>query len=154
MTIEASETSEVEMSKRLSLLIAVVLLAGAEPSDAAKDDLKKMQGEWAAEKAQRGGTDAPADVLGKLRVKIDGDRISIDEGEAREEKAQIALDPAQKPAAMDIKLLRQGGEMVKGIYKIDGDTLTICWAKDGDRPTEFASKAGTSHVLFVLKRRK
>src|SRR5262245_49892516 len=142
------------MTRGLPIVLAVGLLMGAEPSDAAKEGLKKLQGEWIVEKAQRGGMDAPADKLLKLRIKIDGTRISIDEGEARDEAAQLALDPSQKPAAVDIKPLREGKDTVRGIYKLDGDSLTMCWAKEGERPTEFASKTGTSHVLFVLKRKK
>jgi hypothetical protein len=32
--------------------------------------------------------------------------------------------------------------------------MTVCFARRGDRPTEFASKEGTSVVLLVLKREK
>ena len=40
------------------------------------------------------------------------------------------------------------------IYQLSGDTLRICWAplEKRERPTEFASKAGTGHSLLVLRR--
>jgi hypothetical protein len=40
-----------------------------------------------------------------------------------------------------------------GIYKLDGDTLTICLeARGNERPTEFATKEGSVANLIVLKR--
>ncbi len=141
------------MRKRLPLLFAVGLLLAAEPpGDAAKDDLKKMQGEWIVEEAQRGGNTATGDELKKMLVTIKGSRITIDVGEARDEVAQMTLDPNEKPAAVDLKA--RGNEVMKGIYKLDGGMLTVCWSKEGERPTEFASKSGTMQVLLVMKRRK
>jgi len=145
------------MSQRIvaSLGVVVVFLLGADaPSDAAKKDLAALQGEWKVEKAVRGGMAAPADVVEKLKLKFEGVKVVVDEGTARDEQAEVTLDPSKKPAAVDIVPTRPGKEIVKGIYKLDGDSLTMCWAKSGERPSEFASKEGTEVVLFVLKRVK
>jgi uncharacterized protein (TIGR03067 family) len=143
------------MIKRFACLLVVGLLMGADqPSDAAKKDLEKLQGDWKVEKAQRGGMDAPANVLEKLTLVVKGDSMTVSEGGVRDEKAAITLDPGKSPAAIDIKPARAGRDTVLGIYKLDGDSLTLCWAKDGARPTDFASKEGSNHVLFVLKRIK
>ena len=147
--------SEFLMAKRFACLLVVGLLMGADqPSDAAKKDLEKLQGEWKIEKAQRGGEAAPAELLGKLSLTIKGDSMTVSEGSARDEKATISLDPGKSPAAIDIKPARPGRETVLGIYKLNGDSLTLCWSKEGARPTEFASKPKSDQVLFVLKRAK
>jgi uncharacterized protein (TIGR03067 family) len=47
------------------------------------------------------------------------------------------------------------GKTFRGIYEFGGDTRKVCLAPEGkDRPKEFSSKAGSGHILAVLKRVK
>ena len=67
------------------------------------------------------------------------------------------LDPGKSPAHLDFTY-EDGpakGTTLKGVYKFEGDTLTVCFGGFGkDRPTEFASKAGSGTILIVQKRAK
>jgi hypothetical protein len=46
------------------------------------------------------------------------------------------------------------GKTFKGIYRLSGDTLTICTntKPDGNRPSRFAAEAGSFQTLTVLVR--
>jgi uncharacterized protein (TIGR03067 family) len=136
-------------------VVAILLVAADPPTDAAKNDLSKIQGEWVVQQAQRNGKDAPEKARESIKIKIDGSKITISDAQSvRDETAEITLDPSKSPATIDLKPSRPGGEeLVPGIYKLDGEMLTLCWTKQGGgRPTEFSTKAGDDHVLFVLKR--
>jgi uncharacterized protein (TIGR03067 family) len=135
--------------------IGLLSTAVAQKEGADKNDLEKFQGKWAT---------ASITVDGKKEDEIK-DRFLVIKGEKAtflyEDKERgtgsITLDPGQSPARLDFKY-EDGpakGKTLKGIYKFDGDTLTLCYGGFGnDRPTEFASKAGSGTILIVQKRAK
>ncbi len=63
----------------------------------------------------------------------------------------LRIDPSKTPSEID--LTTQFDEVLKGIYRINGDELSICLAKrDGDeRPTEFHAPLGSNDALLRLK---
>jgi uncharacterized protein (TIGR03067 family) len=66
-----------------------------------------------------------------------------------------AVKPAgDKPAGIDLLFADPDAKPWKqGIYKLDGDVLTICWGEK-DRPTEFTAKSGSGNRMNVFKRLK
>ncbi|MDY3562819.1 TIGR03067 domain-containing protein [Gemmata sp. JC673] len=144
-------------------VVAVVLLAPAEPpkaevkelSAAAKKEVDKLQGKWKLVKGSRAGKEYEhTEGTPELIVEFKG-RTWLLNGV---EKAEIvALDPSSDPKCLDLKSLEQprGANTVdEGIFKLDGDTLTICWYQGADknRPTSFDIPKDKDTILGVPKR--
>jgi uncharacterized protein (TIGR03067 family) len=125
------------------LLLPVLSLALApapflRPSKTPADDMKQMQGEWACASYIIEGK--PRDVVARpLTITIRGNLMSFGSptdtwrvnlkwlGHVR----CMDLDRAGRTAGTDLSL---------GIYRLKGDTLTICWrdlSKDKARPLSF-----------------
>lgn len=116
-------------------------------------ELQSLQGEWVVTELGRAGeVVAVKDEKEVLQIKnarwiFDG----VDKGEV------IALDPKANPKCFDLKSIEQGrkGEIDEGIYKLEGDTLTVCYhqGRGKQRPTRFETKAeNPDTILAVLKR--
>jgi uncharacterized protein (TIGR03067 family) len=69
------------------------------------------------------------------------------------------VDPGLKPAAIDFAHTEGTlkGKAWKGIYVLDGDTLTMCDNApnlDKGRPAALEAKSGSGYVLITFKRAK
>ena len=136
------------------ILGAGLVLAGALPAGAQT----ALEGNWVATKAETNGAASPA-VVGH-RLSFSGDRFEIKSKDGKTVYAgTVRTDAKARPAAIDFAhtLGALNGKAWKGIYKLDGDTLTVCdnaadLAKG--RPAAFESKSGSGYVLLTFVRAK
>lgn len=125
-------------------------------ADEPKKEHDKLQGEWSVVSWEGKTFSLTAEKVKKSNLVIEGDvwQPTIDDKKAI--KFEAKLDPSKSPKEIDITLLEKfGGKdgfRMTGIYKLDGDTLTVCRtiSPDYDRPKEF--KVAEGYVLIVFKR--
>jgi len=140
--------------------------AAQEPSQ----DHKAIQGTWLVVEYDQDGKQPPAEILKKMQVVIQADKItirprlvvevtpltkdkvkfSLDEGKSDE--SQFKLDPSKKTKVLD---LTWPGETrtTKGMYLLDDNTLRICFALGNqNRPKRFPDEPKSGLVRMVLKR--
>ena len=135
------------------LTLSIVLLVGYQ-DDAAKAEIKKFDGTWQLTSAIADGKKTPDEIVKKIRVVIkDGKHTVYFEKDVVAKEVPFKIDATQTPKTVEDSL--PDGTTIKGIYKIDGDTLTSCVAQIGkDRPTKFESTEGSGHTLRVFTRVK
>jgi uncharacterized protein (TIGR03067 family) len=146
------------MKRFLVLVVSVALLAADAKDDAVKKEVEKFQGSWTGVSLEAGGQKAPDEFAKQNKITFTGDKYVQTMGGQTVEAGTQKLDPTKKPKTMDISVTEgdMKGSTQLGIYEIEGDTLKICVAEHGskDRPTEFATKAGSRNMLIVLKKDK
>jgi uncharacterized protein (TIGR03067 family) len=130
-----------------------LILAFAQPADDAQE---RLQGTWTATKAERDGN-AADDVVGH-RLSFTGDRFQILSKDGKPLYAGIVrVNPSARPWAINFEHTEEAlkGKTWKGIYVLDGDTLTICDNApnlDEGRPVSFETKSGSGYELITFTR--
>jgi uncharacterized protein (TIGR03067 family) len=143
------------MHRLTSAMCWLILATGLVLAQPAEEAQKQLQGTWTATKAERDGK-AADDVIGH-RLSFTGNRFQIESKDRMPlYVGTVHVDPSAKPAAIDFEhaegVLK--GKAWKGIYGLDGDTLTICDNApnlDERRPTAFEAKSGSGYVLITFK---
>ncbi|MDQ6432508.1 TIGR03067 domain-containing protein [Mesorhizobium sp. LHD-90] len=135
-------------------LVAAATLGLAQPAVAAEE----LQGTWVATKVVSEGK--PAENLVGHRLTFDGANFQIRSSDGKTIFAgTTSVDPAARPASIDF-VNTQGdavGKTWKGIYALDGDTLSICDNSpnlEAGRPTALEAASGSGHALFIFERAK
>jgi uncharacterized protein (TIGR03067 family) len=124
----------------------------------AADDRDTIQGRWKPVSIERGGKPIASrtEPNDKMALVIEGDKYDWTGGDVPM-GGTYTLDPSKTPKEID--LTPSGGpnrgRILKGIYRIQGDTLKVCLAGPGEgRATEFESKEGSRHSFYIMRRAK
>jgi uncharacterized protein (TIGR03067 family) len=142
----------------------------APTDDDRKKDANTLQGSWSFQSLILDGNEAPAQIAEAMSpLKVKGDKMTLRQGItiAEQDNGNIRFGLGDNP--IDLQITLRGsipkqlqvdavdpeyrGMSRTWIYKLNGDTLTICIGGTPDRkpPVEFTSKKGTKQELWVLK---
>lgn len=120
-----------------------------------ENPIAHQQGSWQVVSFTRNETVTPKVITDSIVRIVEKDHVIW----KREGKAfagtKVEWDTTKTPMWIDV--LPDGGpskgEKIPGIYKVDGNLLTICMADKGKaRPTQFASPKGSDHTLMVFRK--
>jgi len=144
------------MSARIVLPFLAVALVAADPPRDAKKELEQLQGEWTIVSLENRGQKVAEETVKDMKLTVKGEEWKVTRDGTTVADVTFKLDPSKDPKAIDMTFKVNGEEAaLKGIYKLDGDTLTLCrtMSPDAGRPTEFKTSADGG-VLTVWKRAK
>ncbi|MCU0705749.1 MAG: TIGR03067 domain-containing protein [Fimbriiglobus sp.] len=133
----------------LAMGVAVVFAATA-----AADDKTPLEGKWTINSLTRDGK-ADDGMKGATRVH-EADKYIITppkDSKAPTTEGTFTVDAAKKTIDMKPSSGNFKGKTLLGVYKLDGDTLTIAF-HESERPTGFESKEGSKVVVAVMKKAK
>jgi uncharacterized protein (TIGR03067 family) len=101
-----------------------------------------------------GGEPEPSPPGQRLAFAADGTFVALEDGGCQG-AGTFETDPTAGLPALDMNQHGAVGTLT-GIWKVEGDTLTICVTRDakGGRPAAFVAAPGSDWALVVLRRVK
>lgn len=121
--------------------------AKAEPK--VRTDQELIQGTWQIVGLEANGKPEPAANYKGNAITFSKDKATLREGNYPAIDFTFTLDPTKTPRAID---LTAKTVVIRGVYKLEGDDLTLSLSVGGSRPADFATKAGGESETFTLKR--
>ena len=138
------------------LCTVALLIASDQPKpDTNKNDLERMQGDWAAVSMTHDGHKLPDDDAQSLFRTVKGDQYNLFLFKKVIGKGTFKIDATKNPKTIDFQPAGAKSEPILGIYELDGERWKICYALPGkERPKDLTAKEGSGHTLAVWEREK
>jgi uncharacterized protein (TIGR03067 family) len=142
--------------RTLSLVLLSVLCLAFAPAPFRRPDrvadpkyeLHRLQGEWVRVSLHIDGKPSTAST----EMSVTGTRMQFG---SVDDRWDISIDPRASPRRIDLVRTNDRKNVFRGIYRLDGDSLTVCarqYGSPADRPTTFDSSA--RGVWFEVYKRK
>jgi uncharacterized protein (TIGR03067 family) len=130
-------------------------LIESKPEESIARDLDNLQGTWKLTALEANGQATPPAAFKGATLAIRGDAFeSIAAGAVQ--TGTVEVNPAASPKAFDLIYKATSDTPAyrsRGIYELHGNTWRACFtAREGTRPSEFATSPGSGLVLDVLER--
>jgi len=137
------------------ILSAVGPFAAADPK---KDDADSPKGKWSALSISLGGKSLLADEVKDLKCTFDDKSYTQLKGSEVIEEGDFKVDTSKSPKTIDFDIKKgpDNGKKQLGIYKIDGEKLTLVVSMPGsdERPKSFKIDPESQVLEFVFEKVK
>ena len=121
--------------------------------DAPKADPSPV-GVWTVEAHVHGGQPDQSLVQSPIeKIVITTDHWVVHRNGQPGPQTTLAFDPKAAPPQLDLNV-GAAASAIRGIYKLDGDTLTLAYTIGGERPAKVESPSGSNVWMMTLKRIK
>ena len=149
------------MQRFMSVLVVLTtpLLLVADTDDDVKKELKALEGSWKAVALEAGGKPLPIESVPEFTYIIRADGTATGKMPKGEYSGTVIVNPKKDPKTIDNvhETGPQKGKKQYGVYKLEGDKLTVCMtgpgAAESTRPKDFSTKDNAC-VVFVFERTK
>ena len=113
------------MVPTLSLLCLMIAAQPDSAKDANKEELKKFQGTWKIESHEEDGKKLTDAALKGRTITFGMNLLLVRQKSALEQMGKIKIDAGKKSINANIEKGEREGEVLPGIYEVDGDTLKL-----------------------------
>jgi len=146
-----------------SLLVGVAVAIAAPAPKEAPTKKASIIGEWVGEKFVMSGKELPTakGVKGMRFTFLEDGKFTIHGDGEIPESGTYKVAPKKDPPEIDLTSpTGKPSQMTPGIYKVEGDILTICFTfalggdKPAQRPTRLESPKNSDLILMQFKRAK
>jgi uncharacterized protein (TIGR03067 family) len=116
--------------------------------------MRELDGVWNCESATISGKALDDAVARSLKLTLKGEQYKTERGNDALFDSTYSVDASANPPHIDMMGIgEQAGKIGKGIYKLDGDRLTMCYTMPGrERPAAFECNEGSEAQLLVWRR--
>jgi uncharacterized protein (TIGR03067 family) len=146
---------------QILLFPVILLLPIADDPAKPKPDAEALRGEWTVTTGVFAGFPAPADKLRESRIRLLFSEKAFEMVEGVPPKTTLKrrwrIDAARDPKWIDFLNAEKDVVEEVGIYKLDGESLTICLFPSGkadQRPASFKPKIKEPNTLLIARRHK